>query len=146
MNEEYFGHKPENTLTAPESAEKAFDMLSYQLTEDICNFNCLAALCYLEKHHKSLFPKMALLKGHDKKGKEFRKSWPFHFYDILQDKDGTYYAFSPSNKRPKGNISYSGIEFENINPLTTYISGNNMTKIIEQIERADGGTWPRQAI
>lgn len=96
-----------------------------EATKSECGTASVAAIYFMHEKYAGHFNRMMIVKGIGTK-------WDQHYYFLVRDIDGVWYAGSPANYDPTSNR----------NRLTAIISSNELTEVIEGIRSSEGGQWP----
>lgn len=105
-----------------------------EATSQNCLINSKRALWYLADNYSEQFDWLLIISTSvDSPAHRFRSSvWQYHSYFLACDKTGQWFAASPANYDPK----------EDFDRLKNFFTGTNLTDVITQIQKLDGGEWP----
>ena len=117
-----------------EPGKTALDEVVETKTEGKCRVACSIVASYLANKYRELFRGIVILEALG--GIKELISWKWNFHDnfLALDKNGTWYAGSPTNYRPE----YP----DDRQRITRLIHSKNLQDVLDTIEHEDEGLWP----
>jgi hypothetical protein len=122
------------TILEKDSRDRCFEGSSY-------------ALLYLYQNHKDLFQRFILFGGVKPPFSSF--SWREHYYFLVQDKKGVWYAGSPANYhlgvphyKEDDELYKEYLQLLSKDIMMTVLSSPHLEDIIRDVQSSFAGRWP----